>query len=215
MRSLPFFLCFLTVPAFAADWQPLFDGKSLDGWAVEGDATVNKMEKGDPSWRVQDGMIVCEGKGFGFLRYTKKEFADFEFEVVYRLAKGGNSGLGIRTGPYDAKKSTATRPSYFSYEIQLLDDAGKPANKHGTASLYRYVAPSENASKPAGEWNTIRIACTGPKISITLNDKKVIDTDQSENPEIKAKPLKGSVCLQLHGSKAEFKEVKIRELLTK
>jgi hypothetical protein len=202
----------LPLPAFAADWQPLFDGKTLDGWVVEG---TDKTEKGEPSWRMQDGMIVCEGKGFGFLRYAKKEFADFEFEVVYRQAKGGNSGLGIRTGPFDPKKSTATRPSFFAYEIQLLDDAGKPANKHSTASLYRYVAPNENAAKPAGEWNTIRIACTGPKIAITLNDKKVIDTDQSEIPELKMKPLKGSVCLQLHGSKAEFKEVKIRELPVK
>lgn len=208
-------LCVLMVvsaPAFAADFQPLFNGKSLDGWVVEGDEKAMKNEKSEPTWRVEQAMIVCEGKGFGFLRYEKQEFGDFELHVEYRLATGGNSGIGIRTGAFDPKKSTASRPSYFAYEVQLLDDAGKPANKNSTASLYRYVAPTENASKPAGEWNAIDIACTGPKIKITLNGKPVMDADQSTIPEIKNKPLKGSICLQLHSTKAEFREIKAREL---
>jgi len=209
MRWLLFSLL-VSAPTFAADFAPLFNGKDLDGWIVEVDDTAKKNAK--PPFRVEEGMIVVEGKGFGFLRYEKTEFADFELHVEYRLAKGGNSGLGIRTGPFDPKKSTATRPSYFAYEVQLLDDAGKPANKHSTASLYRYVAPSENASKPAGEWNAINIACVGPNIKITLNGKQVIDTDQSTIEEIKNKPLKGFVCLQLHGTKAEFRDVKAREL---
>jgi hypothetical protein len=200
----------ITAPAFATDFQPLFNGKNLDGWVIEVDDAAKKNEK--PSFRVEDSMIVCEGKGFGFLRYEKQEFGDFELHVEYRQAKEGNSGIGIRTGPFDPKKSTATRPSFFAYEVQLLDDAGKPADKHSTASLYRYVAPTENASKPAGEWNAIDINCVGPKIKITLNGKQVIDVDQSTIEEIKKKPLKGSICLQLHGTKAEFREVKIRDL---
>ena len=55
-------------PAAAADdFRNLFDGKSLDGWVVEGPA---KGKTGKPMWSVEDGQIVCLGEGFGFLRYT-------------------------------------------------------------------------------------------------------------------------------------------------
>jgi hypothetical protein len=190
----------------------LFNGKNLDGWVIEGDDKAQTNKDGEPSWRVVDGIVVCESKGFGFLRYAEREFADFVLTVEYKLDKGGNTGIGIRTGPYDPKDSHASRPSYFGYEVQLLDDAGKPASKTGTASLYRYIAPTENASKPAGEWNTIEITCKGPKISIVLNGKKVLDADQSMIKGLEKKPLKGSICLQLHHTKAEFRSVTVREL---
>ncbi len=205
----------LLLTAFAnAEEEPLalFNGKNLDGWVIEGDDNAQKNSNGEPSWRVAEGTIVCESKGFGFLRYKEKEFADFVLTVEYKVAKGGNTGIGIRTGPFDPKNSHASRPSYFGYEVQLLDDAGKPAKKTSTASLYRYVAPTENASKPAGEWNTIEITCKGPKISIVLNGKKVLDADQSMMKGLQTKPLKGSICLQLHHTKAEFRSVTVREL---
>src|SRR5262249_14507327 len=109
---------------------------------------------------------------------------DFAFHVEYRMTKPlkgtCNSGIGIRTVPFDPKRSKATRPSYAAYEIQLLDDAGKPPNKHGSGSLYRYVAPSANPVKPAPEWNTVDVECVGPRIRIWINGQKVIDADQSK-----------------------------------
>jgi hypothetical protein len=126
-----------------------------------------------------------------------------------------NSGIGIRTTAYDPKKDPETRPSFYSYEIQLLDDAGKPADKHGSGSLYRYVAPKENAVKPAPEWNTVDVECVGPRIKITINGREVIDTDQSKIDEIKDKPLKGYICLQVHGGKLDFRNIRIREIKIK
>jgi 3-keto-disaccharide hydrolase len=123
-----------------------------------------------------------------------------------------NSGIGIRTIPFDPKKNPATRPSYAAYEVQLLDDAGKPPNNKSSGSLYRYVAPSANPVKPAPEWNEIDIECVGPRIKITINGQKIIDVDQSKIDEIKNKPLKGYVCLQNHGGRIEFRNVRIREL---
>jgi hypothetical protein len=189
----------------------LFNGKSLDGWVAEGVTEVTLDAVAKPVWTVADGMIVCTGKGFGFLRYAEKEFGDFSFHVEYRIAKGGNSGIGIRTVPFDAKKSTATRPSYACYEIQLLDDAGKPANTHCTGSLYRYVAPSSNPSKPAGEWNVMDIHCQGPHIRIDLNGAKIIDVDQRTVEAIKNKPLRGYLCLQNHGRNIEFRNLYVTE----
>ena len=48
----------------------------------------------------EEGLIEISGKGFGFLRYAKQEFADFEFRCEYRWAKeGGNSEVALRTPP--------------------------------------------------------------------------------------------------------------------
>jgi hypothetical protein len=199
----------LAVPLHADEVQPLFNGKDLSGWVIDGPTDYQDKATGQtrPLWFVQDGKIVTAGKRFGFLRYDREQFADFKLHVEYRMSKNANSGIGIRTCKFDPKKSAATRPSYFSYEVQLLDDAGKPANKHGTASLYRYVAPKLNAVKPSPEWNTVGIECRGPRIRITMNGQEVLDVDQSTIPEIKNKPLKGYVCLQSHTNQVEFRKV--------
>jgi hypothetical protein len=203
------------LPAQPGDKIVLFNGKDLDGWVVEGAGEHKDKDQVKKVWNVRDGLLVCEGKGYGFLRYGKKEFSDFLFHLEYRMAKKCNSGIGIRTVPFDPKNSMATRPSYACYEIQLLDDAGKPPTKHSTGSLYRYVAPASNPVKPAGEWNTLEIQCVGPHIQLTLNDQKIIDVDQSTIDEIKKNPLKGYVCLQNHGGTIEFRNLYVRELPSK
>src|SRR2546423_13839421 len=118
--------------------KDIFNGKDLDGWVAEGAKEYRDKTDGNktkPIWSVEDGLLKCAGHGYGFLRYDKQEYADFAFHVEYRMTKSTpicNSGIGIRTTPYDPKRDEATRPSFYSYEIQLLDDAGKPADKHGT-----------------------------------------------------------------------------------
>ncbi len=211
----------LAAPAGAEEYRDLFNGRDLDGWVVDG-PSMDKEKK--PIWSVKDGMIIASGKAFGFLRFDKQEFGDFAFRVEYRLTPRANSGLGIRTGKFDAKKDELTRPSYASYEIQLLDDAGKAASKGSSGSLYRYLAPSANPVKPAGEWNTIEVECVGSRIKVTLNGQKIVDVDQTTIPDLnekekpvgapapKDKPLKGYVCLQSHSSPVEFRKVQIREI---
>jgi hypothetical protein len=214
----------LTPAASADDFRDLFDGKGLDGWVVEGPA---RDKAGRMMWSVEDGRIVCLGEGFGFLRYDRREFGDFTFRVEYRFipAPGGkpqgNSGLGIRTVRFDPGRSRETRPSYAAFEVQLLDDAGSPPSVHGTGSLYRYKGPTVNATRPAPEWNTIEVACAGPRITIRLNGRTVLEADQTELADVKTrpagvpapkdKPLRGYVALQSHSGRVEFRKVQIRE----
>src|SRR4051794_1129995 len=121
-RLAPLALLLTVAPAAQADkFRDLFDGKSLDGWVVEGPAAT---KDGRPMWSVEDGRIVCLGKAFGFLRHDRQEFGDFTLRVEYRFTppsadnRRGNSGLGIRTGPFDPKRSWETRPSYAAFEVQ-------------------------------------------------------------------------------------------------
>lgn len=198
----------------------IFDGKSLKGWVVEGARTYKDGDKAAPVWVVRDGLLKCLARGGGgFLRY-EKEVGDFELTLEYRFTapppgtkgKQGNSGVGIRTMKFDPKKSKDTRPSFAAYEVQLLDDADKKPNKHSTASLYRYVAPTEQAAKAAPAWNKITIRCVGPRITITLNGKKVLDVDQTTIAAIKDKPLKGYLNLQNHGTPVDFRNITLREI---
>lgn len=198
---------------FAADEPPLalFDGESLGGWVAEGSKEFQRDGATVPVWTAHDGLIACKGKGFGFLRYQGREFEDFTWSLEFRMAPGCNSGLGFRTRAFDPRRSRDTRPSFYSYEIQLTDDAGKPPSTLGTGSLYRYVAPRENPIKPAGEWNTIVIECVGPRIHVTLNGKLIQDVDQSTIEALRNKPLRGSVCLQNHGGDIEFRNIEVKE----
>jgi len=231
---LLFSVCVFALASFApaaqaADFRPLFNGKDLNGWVVEG---AEKLKDGMPVWSIRDGMILCkaEKNAFGFLRYDKQEFGDFALRVEYRFTPAGpaqprgNSGLGIRTGKFDPKRSGETRPSYACYEIQLLDDAGRPASKHCSGSLYRYAAPTANPVRPAPEWNLIEVECVGPRIKITVNGEKVLDVNQNDLADLEdpnkpktalppaKKPLRGYVCLQSHSGTIEFRRVEIMEI---
>ena len=192
-----------------AGFHDLCNGRDLEGWVVEGHPGSDRHDDGRPVWSVRDGEIVCDGKGFGFLRYDAAEFGDFTLHVEFQLSAGCNTGIGLRTRAFDPAESGLSRPSRYSYEIQLLDDAGQPPSTHSSGSLYRYVAPSVNAIKPAGEWNSIDVTCAGPRIRIVLNSRLLHDFDQNGLKETRGKPLAGSVCLQNHGGTVRFRRVRI------
>ncbi len=212
-------LLLAAMPAPADDgFRTIFDGKGLTGWVVEGRekaiSYTDKDGKVHQNWHVDDGVLITDGRDFGFLRYDKP-VSDFRLKAECRLSPKGNTGFCIRTVPYDPKKDATTRPSFIAYEVQFQDDAGKGPDEHCTGSLYRYVAPKKNAVKPAGEWNTIEIECVGPHIRVWINGSQVQDVDQSTVDKIKNKPLKGYVSLQSHSNRVEFRNVKLKEIKAK
>ena len=221
LRILCLFVFAPILLAQTNDAIELFNGKDLSGWVIEGPTEFDNKGNKEPIWVADNGMITCRvnnRKSYGFLRYDKQQLSDFVFSLDYRLSEKEmpkqspcNSGIGIRTGVYDPKKSDSP-PSRAGYEIQLLDDAMKNPDKHSTGSLYRYIAPSVKAVKPAPEWNKIEIECKGARIKVTLNGEKIIDVDQTTVEEIKNKPLKGYVCVQNHGGKVDFRNLRVKEL---
>uniref|UniRef100_UPI0040473DDD 3-keto-disaccharide hydrolase n=1 Tax=Algoriphagus sp. TaxID=1872435 RepID=UPI0040473DDD len=75
-----------------ADFIPLFDGKSLDGWEF------------DPVyWSVNEGAIVGEItaetllKNNTFIIWKGGEVGDFELKVDYWISESGNSGVQYRS----------------------------------------------------------------------------------------------------------------------
>ena len=203
------------VRAAEEGFEDLFNGRDFDGWVIESHADSEVHPDGRPVWSVKNGEIECDGLGFGFLRYAREPFADVTLRMEFRLGKPAdgepcNAGIGLRTGAFDRRRSRATRPSLRGYELQLLDDAGSPPSTHSSGSLYRYVAPRENAIRPAGEWNDLEVTLVGPRIRVVLNGRSIQDVDQGSVPQIRSKPLSGFFSLQNHGGPARFRNLRVR-----
>ncbi len=126
----------LTPAAIAAGWISLFDGRSLFGWQASGDV----------NWSVRDGVIRADRGGPGLL-LTTFELADYEFRCDYRLEKGGNSGIFLRT-PVSPKD-----PARDCYELNLCDS--HPTFPTGSIVGRQKAAGSFHGE---GEWMTISAA---------------------------------------------------------
>ena len=183
----------------------LFDGKSLDGW-----------QGATKGYAAEKGLLVCKPGGAIF---TDKEYADFAFRFEFKLEANGNNGVGIRT---PAKGN----PAYLGMEIQILDDSGdsyktlKPYQYHG--SIYGVVPSKKGHMKPVGEWNSQEILCHGSHVRVTLNDVVIVDAflDQIDKTmDGQAHPglhnEKGHIGFLGHGSRVEFRNIRVRELASK
>jgi hypothetical protein len=189
---------------------PLFNGKDLTGWKQYQGRTDN--------WRVEDGLLVCTGKGGGGWLGTEREYADLVLRLEYRLKPGGNSGVYLRA-------PEKGRISQVGMEIQILDDHDPRYEKMNlkpyqyTGSIYGVVPPKKSAIKPAGEWNRMEITARGRHVTVVVNGEKVVDADLDhylKDPEVaKAHPgLKrttGHIGLQDHNERVEFRNLRIRE----
>ncbi|MEO7997096.1 MAG: DUF1080 domain-containing protein, partial [Gemmatimonadaceae bacterium] len=69
-------------------WRSLLSATSADGWRGY------KMTTMPPGWSVTDGVLSKTKTTEDII--TKEEFSDFEFEMDWKLEKGGNSGLFYR-----------------------------------------------------------------------------------------------------------------------
>jgi len=186
----------------------LFDG-TLNGWKL--------VDGKGPGYVVENGVLVCPADGGGNL-FTEKEYANFVLRFEFRLTPGGNNGIGIRA-PLDG------RASYLGMEIQILDDQHekyrgqiKATQYHG--SIYD-VAPAEHGfKKPTGEWNVEEITADRRRIKVVLNGHTILDAnlDDVKDPEVlKRHPglqrKSGHIGFLGHGTRVEFRKVRIRELL--
>jgi hypothetical protein len=158
-------------------------------------------------WAVEDGAIIARNgtnwttnpeKSGSWLR-TEKEYGDFILEFEYAINQRGNSGVFIRS-------ALEKNPAFTGHEMQILDDHGREPRKSSTGALYDVVAASKNMSKPAGEWNQVKIATHGPRIQVTLNGEKILDY-------VSERRQRGYIGLQNHDNRAvaKFRSLRLTE----
>ncbi len=78
-----------------------------------------------------------------------------------------------------------------------------------------WKAPSVNAARPAGEWQTFDIHLAGNKVTVIHNEKKVIDDFELKGPTGGALNIKhgepGPIRLQGDHGDVEYRNIRIRE----
>ena len=202
--SIALLLCtmFVADSSKETEWTPLLVAgesspwqKIADGWIPTDKVQLSESNpKRLQCEKVADGPIWVNGiNGRVQNLVTKEEYQDCQVHVEFLIAKGSNSGIKFNG----------------VYEIQILDTAGKPADKlsgndcggiyprasgqGGYHYLDKGVSPLVNAAKPAGEWQTLEATFRGPRFDV--NGKKI------ENARLVKATLNGKL---IHEN-AEFK----------
>src|SRR5438105_1098082 len=110
------------------------------------------------NWKIdKEGVVALEPRPGekGWQRYdaylwSPKQYANFEADFEYKVAKSGNSGFYLHVG--DRKSPVAT-----GIEVQIYDSASRnpktKLNDHDSGGIIPGIPPTKNAAKPAGEWN--------------------------------------------------------------
>jgi hypothetical protein len=126
----------------------LFNGQSLDGWQPIGGR--------DSQWRAAGGILQNAKRGANLV--TVQKFDDFKLHLEFRVPRGENSGVYLRG----------------RYELQIDDAAGLAPSSHHLGGVYGFIAPSENAARAAGEWQSMDVTLVGRMLTYVLNGTTVI-----------------------------------------
>ncbi|MSU78713.1 MAG: DUF1080 domain-containing protein [Gemmataceae bacterium] len=208
-RSLPVFvLILLATPLLAGDapkgFQSLFNGKDLDGWK----STVKTKV-----WGAEKGVIYCEGGGGSYLM-TEKQYGDYELRLEYKMPKGGNSGVAIRS-PFQGD------PAYAGMELQLIDDEGWPDKLQkwqNTGGIYNVVPPKTLKNRPIGEWNQMTVIAKGRQITVINNGETLVDANLDDYVKEHAKRhpgllrKDGHIGFQSYNKRVEFRNIFLKPL---
>ena len=191
---------------------PLFDGRSLEGWKglvadppkrakmappERASAQAAADETMRAHWSVVDGVLAFDGKGESLC--TAADYADFELLADWKIEKGGDSGFYLRGSP----------------QVQIWDAETNPVGSGGLFNNEKGPKdPLKKADRPVGEWNTFRIFMIGERVTVYLNDERVVDNTVLENYWEREKPIdeSGQIELQAHGNPLWFRNLFIREI---
>lgn len=187
------------------NFQPLFDGRSLQGW------------EGQETWfRIEDGAIVA-----GTLERviphnqflcTTRDYGDFELRLqVKTRGAGANGGIQFRS------RRVPNSDEVEGYQA----DVGGVAQRWVWGGLYdesrrrRFLAEPaadaiESLVKP-DDWNDYVIRCVGPRIELFINGTRTVDYTEPDD----SIPRTGLIGVQIHsGPPCEvwYRQLRIRPL---
>ncbi len=169
----------------AQNWEPLFNGKNLNGW---------KKLNGKAEYKVVDDAIVGVSK-MGtpntFLA-TKKTYGDFILEFDFKVEDGLNSGVQLRS---ESKKEYQNgRVHGYQFEIDPSDRAWSGGIYDEARRNWLYPLTLNPAAKSAfkhNAWNKARIEAVGNTIATWINGVPCANLWDDMTPE-------GFIALQVH-----------------
>ena len=167
-----------------AGWTTLFDGSSLDGWRVLGDA----------NWELADDAVSADN-GSGYL-VTESSYGDFELTLEFWVDEPANSGIFIRCSDPDNIGAAN------SYEVNIYDT--RADQTYRTGGIVNVAAPT-SVINTGGQWNSYEITAQGSRLVVILNGTQVVDATHDQF-------VRGPIALQYGAGTVRFRNVQIRLL---
>ncbi len=180
---------------------PLFNGKDLSGWRPHERDKIN-------GWSVKNGVLVNSTPKTDFsatgayanLR-TEAVFEDFWLHIEFLVEKDRNSGVYMRG----------------MYEAQVVDRDSRMQGIQGVGAIFGSIAPSKNAGRPGGQWQTYDLTLVDRHVTVVLNGVKVIDNQPLPGPTggaVFTDPTKpGPIHLQGDHTNVQYRDIYIAPVI--
>ncbi len=180
-------LAVCAVLAACAGPVSLFDGHTLSGWEVTGDA----------QWSVSGQAIVASGSGDGFLA-TTAVYEDFYLRLEFWVDDSLNSGIFAR-----CSDRNHIHPD-TCYEFNIWDNHPRQEARTG-AIVFRVMPPLAHVDT-IGRWNTYEITAQGALLEARVNG---VTTAVLETADVRP----GFIALQHVGEgTVKFRNIELRTL---
>lgn len=214
----------------AGDWQPIFDGKTLQGWKSSPDNPA--------AFSVEpDGVLKVAGAR-AHLYYVgdkaEQSFANFELKLKVKTTPSSNSGVFFHTRfqpsgwpahGYEAQVNSTHRDGRKSGSIYNVMDcwADPEAFADGAQSPFMTFAPDRGtrlhlpeAPTRDGEWFDYYIKVAGKTITVAINGRITVEyTEPDTLPADTTRRLgSGTIALQAHdpGSTVYYRDIQLKLL---
>jgi hypothetical protein len=153
------FFLVISATIFSQDWQPLFDGKTLNGW---------KLVTGKAEYKVEDGMIVgttVMNSPNSFLVSDTRVPGDFMLELEVMITDtASNSGIQFKSNFDQAANNGQGRVFGYQFEID-------PSSRKWSGGIYDEgrrdwlytgsMNPKAQALLTTNIFHKVRIECIG------------------------------------------------------
>jgi hypothetical protein len=210
MLACTFLLVISTaLPAEEPAWVDLLaeSGPELKGWTRVSIPPGGELKEKNPwSYDPASGLLTCAGEeaGHEWLRLDRP-LGNFAWWVDWRFVPAEGAKGKYNSGVYARNNADGT----YWHQAQTGDGSGGflfGESKGGAGKKRLNFSDQVPAGqvKPAGEWNTFEITCSGPKMTLVVNGKKACEWDACEVAE-------GHIGLEAEGYRIEFRDLKLRQ----
>lgn len=152
--------------AGSSNWQPMFNGKDLDGWKVtnfggEGEVFVEK-----------DYVVITQGVDLSGITTTKKDLPkrNYEIEFEAQRALGSDFFVGL-TFPVDDSSCSLICGGWGGGVCGISSLDGMDASENETTGYTAFTN---------GQWYKIRVKVTDKKIEAWLDKGQIVDVETAD-----------------------------------
>lgn len=220
-------------PESSSEWMALTGGPSLDawqkdrrGWSLAGEVKLNPENARRLDSTPGDVVLVSNGDAVNL--HTNQKFQDVQLKCDFLIPTRSNAGVKLN-GLYEIQ----IRDTHDMKELTGDMCGGVyPRAKLGPRYTHidKGIAPSENAAKPAGEWQTLELTFYSPRFDeagkkienarfehVVLNGKevhKMVDLKYPTGAAWNMMPevAEGAVMLQGDHGPVAFRNIQVRPL---